>query len=262
MIAQSCSSGKFAGVRMFYLIMCGNRTWCTMPLLSTVRLSFSGPPCTRPLPHSWNGWRRTAGPLGGLWPIRKNGQRAPNRAFAKALDHDLSISMGFGLDRFLPFASVSALREYERIYFAFVELLGAEPGAKTRRSCILDTRTKATRLELPVITRSGTPLVPKLFTRCDQCSIGWPRMLWLRCKVRLRGDCGLDRCHRYANDTKDACTLANLTLTRFEYALVCYVGVGPWEENAFFWKIKCAAAEMFVVMDASFHMYQLLYEGL
>ena len=193
---------------------------------------------------------------------QKNGQRAPNRAFAKALDHALSISMGFGLDRFLPFASVSALREYERRYFAFVELPGAEPRANTRRSCILDTRTKATRLELPVITRSGTPLVPNLFTRCDQGSIGWPRMLWLRCKVRLRGDCGLDRCHRYANDTKDACTLANLTLTRLEYALVCYVGVGPWEKNAFFWKIKCAAAEMFVVMDASFHMYQLLYEEL
>ena len=79
---------------------------------------------------------------------QKNGQRAPNRAFAKALDHALSISMGFGFDRFLPFASVSALREYERRYFAFVELPGAEPRANTRISCILDTRTKATRLEL------------------------------------------------------------------------------------------------------------------
>lgn len=186
--------------------------------------------------------------------------RLANRAFVVALDNQLRQGCGLTLARFVPPRRLRALEPGQERYFASAK----DPltGEQRQRSCLRDSRTRASNFELPIVARQGVKLCYTLHVACDQGSIGNPAMLWFFHHLGGRGTMIWDRFHRVTNDWLCGVADAGLAMARFEWAVPLSLRSGPWQKAGNHRVLQQAAREMFDRCDANNPVFAWLYDGI
>ena len=186
--------------------------------------------------------------------------REANKKVFLAIDNAMQACLGFGFAAYLPTQRVGRLQSYEdRFFIPQTEMpdhLRFEFQQRTRRSCINDTRTNSTRLE--VLWDSDTR--PSLFRCTDQGSVGWPTNYYLYEKVGIRGSYQHDEPHRRHNNFTLAVKQSGLWWVTLEFNVVINFLKGPWGKSAHFSTVREAALEFFASFGHDNKLFSALYE--
>ena len=190
-------------------------------------------------------------------PLRHKYQA--NTRQVQALDNALQQGAGISIATFVPAVHVGALKAGERRYFVDASTAPAhltnENDDRTRRSCIIDTTSKATRLEVPWHSNR-----PALFSVVDQGAVGWPSKHWLYMKLQLRGGYSFDPPHRRSNNIMNAYKQVGVWAVQLEYSVVFNFLQGPWKRHANFQICRQAAMEYFSNFDHEDELFRLIYD--
>ncbi|CAK0903954.1 unnamed protein product [Prorocentrum cordatum] len=180
--------------------------------------------------------------------------RVANAHYLELVDHGLQAGVGFGLSKFkVDGLAARALLRSEMRYFIDILCLPAHMQAsahgRTRRSCIVDRSTQATRLEVCWDIEK-----PVLISFLDQGSVGWNCNHWLF-TGRCRGWAFCDPSHRRHDSCMNAVEEAGLSFVKYEALLIENLGKGPWKQQSNFGKFSEAAAEYFNNVDESDELF-------
>ena len=185
--------------------------------------------------------------------------RLANKHHLQAIDHALRQGAKLPLSSFVAAKPCQPLASHERRFWVSVDSLPAAILAaskdRVRRSCIEDTTTKRTRLEV-----SWNSVRQVLHSWLDQGVVGWHSQPWLYCDKRVRGFFWCDPSHRRWDNTLNSINRADLGWMKDEVMLAMSSSSGPWEGAANYQSMRECIHEYTSNYDVSDPLYQALYE--
>ena len=157
-------------------------------------------------------------------------QRAANRAFMTAVDHQLFVGCGLTAQLFIAKNPLRRLEDgEERVFKQLVD----DDGSEYRRSVIKKTGASSGRWELPIVRHNGRPVVPNTWhTVMDMGTVGDPALNWFFRSANGVGTQVWDILHRRTCDWAAGYTLAGLNINRFEWQSVVTMRKGPFGKQA------------------------------
>ena len=130
---------------------------------------------------------------------------------------------------------------------------------RTRRSCIKDTRTGRSRLEV-----AWSKPRPSIHWSVDQGAVGFPgkQFLLSEATTRVRGWLDPDPAHRRWNNCLAAFDRSNLAWAKDEVLSICCFTNAPYGSKQHFFTFKEAAAEFFGNLDSTEELLKARYPGI
>lgn len=210
------------------------------------------------LPNDAFGRQRVVGDDGG---------HKSNQFFLQCLDHTLAAGVGLPLSHFRLDQPWRPLRITEQRYYVAIEdLPGYEPqpgdAADRKRSCVYDSETDATRIEVPLVYLDGLLHRPALHAVSDEGPVGAPALWALFSRGFIRGTRKSDPWHKLHRLTQGAVKSSGLWVIVLEFTIVFNLLHAPWGGDAFYWTVREAAGQYLKVAEVDDPLFAAMYEDL
>lgn len=167
----------------------------------------------------------------------KHPLRLSNKLFVKALDHAFQVGCQLKLTSFIPGHLVRPLGPTEERFMVDAARLPASLTSRgeLRRSCIKDTTTGKTRVELIKDQAAKNNI---LHIKSDRGTVGWTAWFWSYSHLHLEGTFWWDEPHKIWDGCQAAIKASGLNTLMLTLIMSLNVTTAPWQGASCFGQIK------------------------
>lgn len=150
---------------------------------------------------------------------------------------------GHNFSEFAPGCKVPPLGKTEKRYFS--EVKNDAGDVISRRSCIQDVSTGATRYEIPDVLLDGKPTSQSYHLYLDRGSVGAPHAEWLLSKAKFRGTVNYDVFHIFNTQLDSVYVSCGSDFQKREAIVAYNVGHAPYSTQQMGLQLKAQTEKLF-----------------